>query len=131
MSIQSTRKMSAWGAMPSSGALIRDKGGYDRSDEEEECQICRSDELPASISLLPCNHKVCISCVEAMRAKNIFKGEYIQFRYRVFMHSHLLPSQVDRGVRCPFCRGFVDEYAAINAETSSQCVKEIIETANR
>ena len=44
-------------------------------DEDEECQICRSDELPASISLLPCKHKVCISCVEAMRASNVFKGK--------------------------------------------------------
>jgi hypothetical protein len=40
---------------------------------DEECMICRSDDVPASVSLLPCKHLVCIACVENMRAKNVFK----------------------------------------------------------
>ena len=39
---------------------------------EDECAICR-DEVPATVSLLPCKHTVCIACVETMRAHNIFK----------------------------------------------------------
>lgn len=39
---------------------------------EEECHICR-DDIPATISFVPCKHKVCFGCVENMRAKNIFK----------------------------------------------------------
>lgn len=58
---------------------------------EEECMICR-DEVPASVSFQPCGHKVCFTCVENMRAKNIFKK--------------------DVGVKCPFCRAYVDGYQA-------------------
>jgi hypothetical protein len=60
---------------------------------EEECHICRED-VPASVSFKPCGHKVCFACVENMRAKNIFKQ--------------------DKGVKCPFCRAFVDEYASVH-----------------
>ena len=58
-------------------------------DGEEECFVCRND-VPASVCLLPCTHKVCVACVENLRAKNIFKS--------------------DAGVKCPFCRAFIDQY---------------------
>ena len=39
---------------------------------EEECAICR-EETPATVALQPCNHNVCIACVETMRATNIYR----------------------------------------------------------
>ncbi|KAG1680793.1 hypothetical protein FOA52_008126 [Chlamydomonas sp. UWO 241] len=75
---------------------------------EEECMICRSDVLPASVSLLPCKHAVCISCVETMRAKNIFRA--------------------DQGVRCPFCRGYVDQYEAL--DSADDGIRAVLVIAN-
>lgn len=45
-------------------------GGMKEGDEE--CHICR-DDIPATIAFVPCKHKVCFTCMESMRAKNIFK----------------------------------------------------------
>jgi hypothetical protein len=30
--------------------------------------------VPASVGFKPCNHTVCFTCMENMRAKNIFKA---------------------------------------------------------
>ncbi len=61
-------------------------------DDEEECHICR-DDRPVGVGFKPCGHGVCFHCVESMRAKNIFRG--------------------DQGVKCPFCRAYVDEYVSL------------------
>ncbi len=80
---------SVWGQGRAALKLSQRKGV---ADGEEECHICR--DGPASVSFKPCAHKVCFACVENMRAKNIFRQ--------------------DKGVKCPFCRAFVDEYAAVH-----------------
>lgn len=60
---------------------------------EEECFVCRND-VPASVALQPCGHKVCVACVENLRAKNIFRA--------------------DKGVTCPFCRQPVEHYDPVD-----------------
>ena len=50
-------------------------------------------DVPISVGLRPCDHKVCFACVENLRAKNIFKQ--------------------DKGIKCPFCRAYVDEYYSL------------------
>ena len=84
---------------------------------DEECMICRSDERPASVALMPCKHKVCIHCVETMRASNIFKVRPASLCCAVpalrSCRDPVDPLQADKGVKCPFCRGFVEQYDAL------------------
>ncbi|KAI8472642.1 MAG: hypothetical protein J3K34DRAFT_203759 [Monoraphidium minutum] len=77
-------------------------------DGEEECMICR-DDVPACVSFQPCSHAVCFACVENMRAKNIFKA--------------------DKGVKCPFCRAYIDGYKSLIGGDPS--VLAFLEKANK
>lgn len=43
----------------------------------------------ANVAFSPCNHTACLGCVDRLRASNIFKA--------------------DCGVRCPFCRQYIDK----------------------
>eukprot|EP00198_Chlamydomonas_reinhardtii_P001233 XP_001690568.1 predicted protein [Chlamydomonas reinhardtii] len=75
---------------------------------EEECFICK-DDVPASVALRPCGHKVCFGCVENLRAKNIFRA--------------------DKGVKCPFCRQYVEQYDPCNSADPEQV--RLLNEANR
>lgn len=70
---------SAWTAAVWGGAgrahLAEDlarQGHLTAGHEDEECWVCRNDVL-ATVLCKPCDHKVCVACVENLRAKNIFK----------------------------------------------------------
>ncbi|KAG2448805.1 hypothetical protein HYH02_006156 [Chlamydomonas schloesseri] len=75
---------------------------------EEECFICK-DDVPASVALRPCGHKICFGCVENLRAKNIFRA--------------------DKGVKCPFCRQYVEQYDPCNSADPEQV--RLLNEANR
>ena len=60
---------------------------------EDECMICR-DDVPASVKFISCGHTACFFCVEQLRAKNVFKA--------------------DKGVKCPFCRAYIESYTPAN-----------------
>ncbi|KAL6753396.1 hypothetical protein V8C86DRAFT_2727495 [Haematococcus lacustris] len=78
---------------------------------EDECFVCR-DDVPASVGLRPCGHKLCAVCVENMRAKNIFKA--------------------DKGVKCPFCRQFVEGYELLDEQSEyADALRSLLEEANR
>ncbi|GAX82324.1 hypothetical protein CEUSTIGMA_g9753.t1 [Chlamydomonas eustigma] len=76
---------------------------------DEECVICRNDDIPATVALQPCRHVVCIACVELMRANNVFKA--------------------DKGIKCPFCRGYVEAYEALGS--ANEAIRKVIDTANK
>eukprot|EP00878_Enallax_costatus_P000641 GHUV01000746.1.p2 GENE.GHUV01000746.1~~GHUV01000746.1.p2 ORF type:complete len:248 (+),score=65.02 GHUV01000746.1:178-921(+) len=88
-----TLTASVWGQGRQASALSA-QAAKRMGKGDEECHICR-DDVPATISFVPCKHKVCFGCVENMRAKNIFKA--------------------DKGIRCPFCRQYVDGYQSLMA----------------
>ena len=85
---------------------------------EEECMICR-DDVPASVKFSPCNHVVCFGCVESMRARNIFKvcgrsRAQLQVLFHMCQTDFPFASlQADKGVRCPFCRQFIEQYTSL------------------
>eukprot|EP00884_Botryococcus_braunii_P019350 jgi/Botrbrau1/6099/Bobra.177_1s0036.1 len=62
--------------------------------QEEECIICRNARTQVKVS--PCNHELCQQCVDFLRREAVYKP--------------------DEGVKCPFCRGFVDHYEPINRD---------------
>jgi hypothetical protein len=62
---------SVWGSASKAAVISSALGGTIR-EGEEECMICRAD-MPASVSLRPCCHSICLACVERMRAATIFK----------------------------------------------------------
>eukprot|EP01026_Neomeris_dumetosa_P080742 TRINITY_DN89845_c0_g1_i1.p1 TRINITY_DN89845_c0_g1~~TRINITY_DN89845_c0_g1_i1.p1 ORF type:complete len:620 (-),score=85.81 TRINITY_DN89845_c0_g1_i1:137-1996(-) len=57
--------------------------------EGEECFICSAD-VPVSVEFAPCGHISCLGCLDRLRSANIYMA--------------------DTGVRCPFCRQYVDRY---------------------
>ncbi len=119
------RTATVWGQ----GKAAYDKvAGSKVQPGEEECHICR-DDVPASVRLKPCAHSICLGCVEQLRAKNIFRyesrGPYALragtraaaacLREREVSATCLpLRCRADKGIKCPFCRTYVDLYEPCN-----------------
>ncbi|BDA44940.1 hypothetical protein COCOBI_06-4190 [Coccomyxa sp. Obi] len=59
---------------------------------ESACCICFN--APEEIRFSPCKHAVCQPCLDRLRQANIFKA--------------------DPGIKCPFCRQFVEAYVPID-----------------
>ncbi|KAK9825899.1 hypothetical protein WJX81_003469 [Elliptochloris bilobata] len=64
---------------------------------EEECVICF--ERAVQVKFRPCKHGACFTCVDKLRAANIFKA--------------------DAGVKCPFCRQFVQGYDTLAGDAAA------------
>eukprot|EP00803_Ostreobium_quekettii_P005558 evm.model.scf_1790.1 EVM.evm.TU.scf_1790.1 scf_1790:5402-13406(-) len=75
---------------------------------EDACRICL-DSVPASVRFRPCGHRMCYSCVEKNRARNIFLA--------------------DKGVKCPFCRRFIEEYVATDGGSAEALA--LLQDANK
>ncbi|KAL4435864.1 hypothetical protein ABPG77_000626 [Micractinium sp. CCAP 211/92] len=71
---------------------------------EEDCHICGADS-PVEIKLQPCNHELCLGCVNSMRNANILRP--------------------DAGLKCPFCREFVDGFTDMNGRRDT--IRELVE----
>jgi len=66
---------------------------------DDECMICCGG-VPASIGLLPCKHSVCISCMEAMRARNVLKVRvFVCFVAYRFVNKYMDRSSLFRPTR--------------------------------
>ncbi|KAL0055672.1 hypothetical protein WJX82_003065 [Trebouxia sp. C0006] len=61
----------------------------------EECTICYA--APQNVCFKPCNHGACHGCVGNLRRANIFKA--------------------DAGVKCPYCRGYVESYQGVTEDS--------------
>ncbi|DBA74033.1 TPA: hypothetical protein ACH3X1_010851 [Trebouxia sp. C0004] len=61
----------------------------------EECTICYA--APQNVSFKPCSHGACYDCVNSLRRANIFKA--------------------DAGVKCPYCRAYVENYEGLTEDT--------------
>lgn len=95
--------MSVW------GRPIRDEAVQEQEDatnSEEQCTICYSGA--SNVIFKPCNHAACKPCVDGLRRSNIFKA--------------------DAGVKCPYCRAYVEKYQPVDRGTA---LREDLSEANK
>lgn len=99
----------AWAAKPawggSAAAASAERARLPKG--EEGCHICGEDSF-VEVKLRPCDHEICLDCANRMRNANIFR--------------------VDVGIKCPFCREYVDGFTDMNGRPDT--VSDLVE-ANR
>eukprot|EP00892_Ulva_mutabilis_P007890 jgi/Ulvmu1/5473/UM023_0009.1 len=82
----------AWGRRNINGTFPVEAGPGKRT---KQCYICFADQsYDMLVQFLPCKHDACVVCMEDLRKEAIRKTA--------------------KGVNCPFCRTFVDQYEAID-----------------
>ncbi|GMH37009.1 hypothetical protein BSKO_04882 [Bryopsis sp. KO-2023] len=84
---------SVWGK-PKFGQ-VDGPAGSDSLAGLDTCMICCAD-VRVSVFFKPCGHKMCYCCVEQTRIRNIYKA--------------------DKGVKCPFCRQYIEEFVSLSGE---------------
>ncbi|KAL4458757.1 hypothetical protein ABPG75_013622 [Micractinium tetrahymenae] len=90
---------SAWGG--GAGGSSADRARLPKG--QEDCHICGADS-PVEIKLQPCKHELCLGCVNSMRNANILRP--------------------DAGLKCPFCREFVDGFTDMNGRADT--IQELV-----
>ena len=114
--------MSVW------GRINRDEVAQeqdDTSNTEEQCTICYNGAQ--SVRFKPCNHAACKNCVDDLRRTNIFKV-CVQSSLPALPADHtdlqvltaLAYAQADAGVKCPYCRTYVENYEPLERYCSKQ-----------
>lgn len=90
---------------------------------ESACCICFN--APEEVRFSPCKHEVCRPCLDRLRQANIFKVNFcgtngcrsgfdIEHSYFQAFGDTLCGPQADAGVKCPFCRQYVEGYNPIS-----------------
>ncbi|KAK9811218.1 hypothetical protein WJX72_000146 [[Myrmecia] bisecta] len=99
--------MSVWGRVHAAAHQADDH--KELKDGEEECGICLS--FATELKFKPCGHHACSNCLPQLRRANIFKA--------------------DAGIKCPFCRQYIDQYEPLDARTlKDERARSLIHEAN-
>ena len=81
-------------------------------DSDFACSICFT--KPQSVRFRPCKHAACKTCVDSLRRTNIFKvcncNSITSILSDLPQPTFKFPLQADAGVKCPYCRGYVEGY---------------------
>jgi hypothetical protein len=112
----------AWGAKVWGGSTsTADRDRLPKGDEP--CHICGEDAM-VEVKLQPCQHEICLGCCNAMRANVVFKVSprgplrgappatlrHVWAGFRAAAASPCRCLQADAGLKCPFCRDYVDGF---------------------
>ena len=110
--------VNAWGVKQADASVEEIKPG------QTECNLCSAG--PEAVTFQPCDHRACRACVNKLRAVNIFKVQLRLFILTfILLTANLLLDvairiakvwivmpQADKGIRCPWCRQFVEGFVS-------------------